>query len=394
MNTSVETPELNLLRGNHQTIIQNKVPSEEPSRLKSIDVFRGAIIVAMILVNAQFSHEESYRQFAHAAWNGWTFADTIYPSFLFIVGVSLTLSTASRVARGQDRSSLLAHALRRSLLIFGFGVVIDYVIFPSHQFLFVGFADHLQLTGVLQKIAICYLVAFNIYLWTGLRGVIIGIIGLNLLYLALLYFYPVPGCGPGSLALSCNFPGYLDEIVVDGFRWEETAFDPNGLGSILPAITSVLFGVLAGMFLQCDRRPQQWLLWLLGAGIILIASGEILSKWVPINKHLWTTSFAVFTAGLAATGLACSIWLVDGRPVRRWFRPLEILGLNAIAAYLISRLVVHVPKVHVAGKSLYADVLAPVASPPKASLLFAALVVAAVYLAVWFMDRRGWHLRL
>ena len=179
MNTSVDTPELNLIRGKHQTIIRNKGPLEEPSRLKSIDVFRGAIIVAMILVNAQFSHEESYRQLAHAAWNGWTFADTIYPSFLFIVGVSLTLSTASRVARGQNRSSLLAHALRRSLLIFGFGVGIDYLIFPSHEFLFVGFADHLQLTGVLQKIAICYLVAFNIYLWTGLRGVIIGIIGLK-----------------------------------------------------------------------------------------------------------------------------------------------------------------------------------------------------------------------
>ena len=347
----------------------------------------------MILVNAQFSHEESYRQFAHAAWNGWTFADTIYPSFLFVVGVSLTLSTASRVARGQNRPSLVAHALRRSLLIFGFGVGIDYLIFPSHEFLFVGFADHLQLTGVLQKIAICYLVAFNIYLWTGLRGVIIGIIGLNLLYLGLLYFYPVPGCGPGSLAVSCNFPGYLDEIVLDGFR-DQPGFDHDGLGAILPAITSVLFGVLAGMFLQCERRPQHWLLWLLGAGIILIAAGEILSKWVPINKQLWTTSFAVFMAGLAATGLACSIWLVDGRPLRRWFRPLEILGLNAIAAYLISRLVVHVPKVHVMGISLYTDVLALVASPPNASLLFAGLVLAAVYLAVWCMDRRGWQLRL
>ena len=141
MNTSADTLELNLIRGNHQTIIQNKGAPEEPSRLKSIDVFRGAIIAAMILVNAQFSREECYRQFAHAAWNGWTFADTIYPSFLFIVGVSLTLSTASRVARGQDRPSLVAHALRRSLLIFGFGVVIDYLVFPSHEFLFVGFAD-------------------------------------------------------------------------------------------------------------------------------------------------------------------------------------------------------------------------------------------------------------
>jgi predicted acyltransferase len=349
----------------------------------------------MILVNAQFSHEESYRQLAHAAWNGWTFADTIFPCFLFIVGVSLTLSTASRVARGEDRTRLLGHALRRSLLIFGCGVVIDYLRVPSREFPFVvGPGSHLQLTGVLQKIAVCYLVAFHIYLWTGLRGVIVGIIGLNVLYLGLLYFYPVPGCGRGSLAVSCNFPGYLDETVLDGFRWDSTAIDPDGLGAILPAITSVLFGVLAGQFLLSERRPRQRLLRLLGGGIVLIAAGELLSTWVPINKQLWTTSFAVFMAGLAATGLACSLWLVDGHPSRRWFRPLEILGLNAVAAYLISRFVANVPKVHVMGNSLYTDVLARVASPPTASLLFAMVVLAAVFLPVWLMDRRGWYLKL
>jgi predicted acyltransferase len=204
----------------------------------------------------------------------------------------------------------------------------------------------------------------------------------------------VPGCGPGSLAVSCNFPGYLDEIVIDGFRWNSTAFDADGVGAILPAITSVLFGVLAGELLRSEQRPRQRLLRLLGGGIVLIASGELLSTWVPINKQLWTTSFAVFMAGLAATGLACSIGLVDGRPLRRWFRPLEIFGVNAVAAYLISRLVANVPRMHVIGKSLYTDVLARAASPPNASLLFAMVVLAAVYVAVWLMDRRGWYLKL
>jgi predicted acyltransferase len=366
-------------------------PLPESTRLKSIDVFRGATIAAMILANAQFSHEESYRQFVHAAWNGWTFADTVFPSFLFIVGVSLTLSTASRGARGEGRTRLLAHALQRSLLIFACGVVIDYLRFPSREFPFVGLQGHLQLTGVLEKIAVCYLVAFNIYLWSGLRGVILGIIGLNLLYLGLLYFYPVPGCGPGSLAVSCNFPGYFDEMVLDGFRWNWSGYDPDGMGSILPAITSVLFGVLAGQLVQSDLRSR--LLGLLAGGITLIALGELLSVWVPINKPLWTPSFAVFMAGVAATALACSIWLVDGRPLPRWFRPLEILGLNAISAYLISRLVANVPRMQVMGKSLYADVLARVASPPNASLLFAMFVLFAVYLSVWFMDRRGWRLK-
>jgi predicted acyltransferase len=367
--------------------------SPASSRLKSIDIFRGVTIVAMILVNAQFSHEESYRQFAHAAWNGWTFADTIFPCFLFIVGVSLTLSTRARTARGEDRTHLIWHALQRSLLIFGAGIVIDYLRVPSREFPFVGFQAHLQLSGVLQKIAVCYLVAFHIYIWTGLRGVIAGIIGLNLLHLGLLYFYPVPGCGPGSLAVSCNFPNYLDEIVLDGFRWNSTAFDPDGVGAILPAITSVLFGVLAGQLLRTDRGSRPRLLCLLGGGIALIAAGELLSTWVPINKQLWTTSFAFFMAGLATTGLAFSIWLVDGRPWHGWLRPLEIFGLNAIAAYLISRLVVNMPRVHILGKSLYTDVLARLTNPQTASLLYAILVLAAVYLVVWLMDRRGWHFK-
>lgn len=364
------------------------------TRLKSIDVFRGATIAAMILVNAQYSREDAYSELAHAEWNGWTFADTIFPCFLFIVGVSLTLSTAARVARGESRARLLGHALRRSLLIFASGVMVDYLRVPAREFPFVGFQDHLQLTGALQEIAICYLAAFAITLGAGLRGAIAGIIGLNLLYLALLYLYPVPGCGPGSLVVSCNFPGYINEIVIGRFRWNSSAYDSNGLGAILPAISSVLFGVLAGEFLQSEGRPRRRLIGLCVAGIALIAGGWLLSIWVPINKQLWTPSFAVFMAGLAATGLACSLWLVDGVSLsRRWFRPLEVLGLNAIAAYLISRVIANLPRVHIMGQSLYTDVLARLTTLPNASLLFAALVLVLVSLAVWSMDRRGWYLK-
>jgi len=368
-------------------------PAVSP-RLASIDVLRGATIIAMILVNAQYSPEDSYPQLVHPAWDGWTFADTIAPCFLFVVGVSLTFSTESRLARGEDRRSLLGHAGRRSALLFICGVVIDYLRVPSRGFPFVGLQPHLQLTGVLQMIAICYLLAFLIYLWTGIRGAIVGIVTLNLLSLGLLYFYPVPGCGAGSLAVGCNFPGYLNEVVVGGFRWNSTAFDPDGVGVILPGTTSVLFGVLAAEFLRSEPRPRQRGIRLLGGGTVLIVLGELLSIWVPINKQLWTTSYAVFMAGVGAMGWACSTWLVDGRPLPGWAKPLQIFGLNAIAAYLISRLIANIPRVHVMGKSLYDDVLLRVASPPNASLLFAIVVVAAVYLVVWLMDRRGWYLKL
>ncbi|HEY3486259.1 MAG TPA: heparan-alpha-glucosaminide N-acetyltransferase domain-containing protein [Ilumatobacteraceae bacterium] len=365
-------------------------------RLGSIDIFRGATIAGMILVNAEFSHEASYRQLAHAAWNGWTFADTIFPCFLFIVGVSLFLSTVARVERGETRGRLLAHAVRRALLLFACGVVVDYLRVPAHEFPFVGVQDHLQLTGVLQKISICYLLAFLIFLWTGLRGVIAAVVGFNLLYLGLLYFYPVPGCGAGSLAVDCNFPGYIDETVLHGFRWNNAGFDPDGLGAILPATTSVLFGVLAGQLLNRSQHdPRQRALLLAVGGLVLIGAGMLLSRWVPINKQLWTTSFAVLMAGFAATGLAIVMWLVDGgKSLRRWLAPLEILGQNAIAAYLLSRLIVNVPRVHLLGKSLHDDLLAHVANPATSSLLFALAVLAMVFVAIWLMDRRGWRLKL
>jgi predicted acyltransferase len=224
--------------------------------------------------------------------------------------------------------------------------------------------------------------------------VVIATVLLNLLYLGLLYFYPVPGCGPGSLIVSCNFPGYLDGVVLDGFRWNSTAFDPDGVGAILPAISSVLFGVLAGQVVRSESRPERRLLPLLGGAIVLIAAGELLAMWIPINKQLWTPSFALVTAGLAATGLACCMGLVDRYPPRSWSRPFEILGRNAIAAYLISRLLANVPRVHVAGKSLYDDILTHLANPANASLVFAMLVAAAVFFAVLLMDRKGWHLKV
>ena len=375
-------------------------PSAAPStlspaspRLKSIDIFRGATIAAMILVNGQFSHEESYRQLAHAAWNGWTFADTIFPCFLFIVGVSLTLSTASRVARGEDRSRLLGHALRRSLLIFACGVVIDYLRVPIREFPFVGLQAHLQLTGVsaedrrLLSRGLPHL-PVDRAAWRDRRD--------HRPQSAVSWpplLLPGARVRPRLTGRKLQLPRLPRrdrarrlQVEQHGLRSRRTGSHPprHHLGPVRRA---------GGTVLLSERRPRQRLLLLLGGGIVLIAAGELLSTWVPINKQLWTTSFAVFMAGLAATGLACSIWLVDGRPLRRWFRPLEILGLNAIAAYLISRLVANVPRVHVMGKSLYTDVLARVASPPNASLLFAMVVLAAVYLAVWLMDRRGWYLK-
>jgi predicted acyltransferase len=367
--------------------------SSSPSaRLKSLDVFRGAAIASMILVNSPGAREDSYTQLLHAPWNGWTFADTIFPCFLFMVGVSLTLSTASRLEHGRNRASLIGHALRRSVLLFACGVFIDLLVFPDRRFPYFAFRDHLQLSGVLQKIAVCYLAAFLIYLWAGWRGALLGIVGLNLIYLGLLFLYPVPGCGAGILTPECSFPAYLNEVVLKGHTWGDT-YDPDGVGAVLPAISSVLFGVLAGVLLRIEPRPPQRLRWLLGAGLGLVGAGVLLAMWIPFNKPLWTTSYAVLMAGLAAICLAASYWLVDVRQWGRWLEPLQIFGMNAVAAYLVSRPADHALRVHVAGRSLYTDICQRVASPANASLLFALVVVMIVYAVVWLMYRRRWFLK-
>jgi predicted acyltransferase len=362
-------------------------------RLKAIDVFRGAAIVGMILVNAQGSREDAYSQFVHAAWNGLTFADTIYPCFLFLVGVALTLSTASRINRGEERGQLLLHAVRRSVLLLACGVLIDNLLFPYRQFPFFAFRDHLQLTGVLQRIALCYLAAFLIYLHGGRRAVILGAVAVNLAYLGLLFFYVVPGCGAGALSPDCNFPGYLDHTMIGRHLWNSPAHDPDGFGALLPGIGTVLLGVIAGEFLWSEVRPQRRIVGLLAGAIGLMAAGALSARWVPINKALWTPSYEFLTGGLAAAFLAGWIWVVDVREWGRGFKVLQIFGVNAVAAYLLSVLAANVLLVHVMGASIYTDILARFTSPPNASLLYAIVVAVLVYAAVWFMGRRGWYLK-
>jgi predicted acyltransferase len=271
-------------------------------------------------------------------------------------------------------------------------VFIDLLIFPYRQFPYFTFRDHVQLSGVLQKIAVCYLASFFIFLWAGWRGVLVGVVGINLLHIGLLYLYPVPGCGAGVLTPECSFPGFVNNRLMDGYT-SGAVYDPDGLGSVLPAVSSVLFGVLAGGVFRLSPRHGKRIQVLLGSGLGLAVAGTMLSSWNPINKSLWTPSYAVFMAGLATSAFAAAYWLVDARQAGRWSKPLEILGLNAIACYLASRPVDHALRVHVAGVSL-PEILQYSASPAMASLLFAVVILGVVYLGAWVMYRRRWFLKL
>jgi predicted acyltransferase len=360
-------------------------------RLLSLDVFRGATIAAMILVNNPGSWSDVYSPLLHAEWHGWTFTDTIFPSFLWIVGVAMTLSIARRIERGDNRIRLLLHVLKRSAILFALG-------------LFLAGYRHFNLAtiripGVLQRIAVCYLIAGAIFLFTKRRGQIAAIVLLCTSYWMLMTLYPVPGCGAGSLTKDCNFARYIDGMALTGHMWSASkVWDPEGIVSTLPAIATVLFGILAGHLLRTKRDEASKTAWMFAGGNALMFVGPFLSQWMPINKSLWTVPFSIFMAGFSMTVFAASYWIVDVQGWRRWARPFEIYGMNAITVFVLSGLIAKESILSkVGGVSVrtlvYTGVFVPLASLKNASLLFAVANVLLLYLVAWIMYRRGWFVK-
>jgi predicted acyltransferase len=356
--------------------------NEKPSRLISLDVFRGLTIAAMNLVNNPGS-EPSYRQLDHAAWNGWTFTDTIFPSFVWIAGLSMTLSFARRVEQGADRGRLFLHTLKRAALIFAVGLFLNgFPYFPIHRW---------RIPGVLQRIAICYLIAGAIFLISRVRGQILWTTFFLVLYAVLMR---------GNYDFDTNFARYVDGLFLHGHMWSHTkTWDPEGVISTLPAVSSALFGVLAGHLVRSKLKPaaKAALLLLSGNGLVLL--GLLLNVWIPINKNLWTASYSVFMAGLASIAFGILYWMIDVQGWKRWSRPFAIYGMNAIAIYALSSMtgrlldVIKVGGVPL-GAVIYTHAFAPLARPINASLLFAIAFVLVMYGAAYVMYRRRWSIRL
>ena len=385
---------------------------ERPGRLISLDVFRGATIAAMILVNDPGSWSHIYPPLEHAEWNGWTPTDLIFPFFLFIVGVSMTLSFASRIARGLTRRALIVHVVRRSVLIFVIGLFLNG--FPDFDF------SSIRIMGVLQRIALCYLVAGLLYLFTFQRepvpqhpaGVRANIrvtaavaIALLIGYWALMTFVPVPGYGAGHLGKDDNLGAYVDRTLMGGHLWSESVtWDPEGLLSTLPAIASLLIGILAGEWLRSDRRAQRKALGLAAAGLALMIAGLLIHPYFPINKNLWTSSFVLFTGGFAMLALAVCYWIIDVRAWRAWTAPFLVFGMNAILAYALAALVSEVSTdfdfLNFHGHEttlhgwIYDKYFVPHASPVNASLAFAIFFVLVIFALLWPFYRGKLFLRI
>jgi len=362
-------------------------PDAAPQRLVSLDAFRGLTIALMVLVNNAGSDRDSYFQLRHSAWHGWTLTDTVFPTFVWIVGVAITLSLGKRIAAGVPKGKLLAQVCRRAAILFGLGLL-------CYAFPHFNLATQ-RILGVLQRIAICFLIASILFLYTSVRGRIGAIAGLLAVYWALMTFAPVPGYGPGRLDVEGNFAHYVDHVVLGSHNYAETKdWDPEGLVSTLPAIATALFGVLAGHLLRLKRSLRERMLWFFAVGIVLLAAGLLWNSWMPINKKIWTDSFCLFMAGLDFVVYAAFAWVVDGFGWRKALKPFVILGMNAIVIYMLSEFAAEILDVFRWKRFLYRTLFAPLASPPNASLLYSLAFVAAMYVAAWVMYRRGWFVRV
>jgi predicted acyltransferase len=388
------------------------------TRLVSLDVLRGLAVAGMILVTDPGTYNAVYRPLLHAQWNGPTPTDMIFPAFLFAVGVAITLSFASRIERGNDRLSLARHVVLRSLVIFFLGVALN------------GFPDYdlhtLRIPGVLQRIALCYLFGASLYLGIGTsasrtvangRGRRIAILAgtaafLLIFYWALIKMVPVPGFGPGRLDSIGNLGAYIDRSLL-GTRhmwlWGLTpgygvTFDPEGLLSTLPAIASLLIGIIAGEWLRADYSNKRKLVLLVGTGFVLVLAGWLLSPLLPLNKKIWTSTFAMFSSGVSMLLCAALYFIVDIKRWRGWTPPALVFGTNAVFAFALSNIVTTLTdRIHVSqlgGSDLtlhewgYRAGFATWLRPVHASLAYALLIVLLNMTLVYPLYRNRIFLRV
>lgn len=370
-------------------------------RLASLDAFRGFTIASMLLVNNPGDWEHLYSQLDHAAWNGWTFTDWIFPFFLFIGGVSMTLSLGRRVDAGDDRLHLLTKLAKRAALIFLIGFLLNLI--PYFHF------DRVRVLGVLQRIALCTLLSAPLVVYCGWRRQLAAVISLFALYSLLMLCVPVPGAD-GVWSLGMLEPGrdtgaFVDRWLLSGHLWVRSkTWDPEGLLSTMPAVASQVLGVLAGRWLASNRGAAEKTVWMLLAGLLFLLLGEMLGVLLmPINKSLWTPSYAVLTTGWALIVFAAFYWLLDANPSAalraaavRWSRPFIIYGMNALFIFTLSGFVAKMAgyiKIAKAGGGetplgalLYAPIKALPLAPENSSLLYALLfngVMFTVACALW-----------
>lgn len=378
------------------------VPPRE--RLLALDVFRGMTIAGMLLVNNPGSWGAIYPPLAHASWHGWTPTDLIFPFFLFIVGITTHLSLAARRERGDDDRALIRQILRRGALIVLCGLLLHaFPFYPSTRF------TELRIPGVLQRIGVVYTFAALLTLRTTLKQQVIILVTLLYGYWFAMTLLPVPG-QEGIGALWLDVPGktlaaWSDRFFLDGHLWRSSkTWDPEGVLSTVPAIGTAMLGVFAGRWIGTRRPLMERLSALFAVGALTMMLGLMWHWSFPINKALWTSSYVLFSGGMAATTLATILWITDEQRVYWWTRPFVIYGVNPIIAFvgsgMMARTLGSLIKVDVNGTPtglqsvVYKEWFTPFLAPRNASLAYAVTFVLVWLGILAVLHRKRIYLKL
>ena len=395
------------------------------SRFAALDVLRGAAVAGMLLVTMPGDWSYTFAELRHADWNGWTLADMVFPASLFSVGVALGLSFERAMADPAARARIWRRVARRAMTLVLLGLVLEatynLAISAGAHFPGRGGFENLRIPGILQRIGVCYALAATLLFGTGRRrragGWRVDVIALVMASLTILLGYwlllaitPVPGFGSGRLDPLGSLPAYIDRrVFTTAHLWPlatavpggPATYDPEGLLSTFPAAADVIFGVLAAEAWR--RRPEQAVACTVAVGLLLIAAGLALDRVFPINKRLWTTSFALFSGGVSALSLAAAAVLVRSSLAARLMTPLSVLGSNAILAFIVATVLSRLSGfawLREGGAQVTAQawgdhiMLRLIPEPYLASFACAVGMLALITLALWPLHRRSIHLRV
>lgn len=402
---------------------------KQSNRLISLDVFRGITIMGMILVNNPGDWGHIYPALAHAEWHGVTPTDLIFPFFLFMVGITTVFSLSRRKESGEDLTKIYLQIIRRTAILFILGLILaSFPFFPLQKYIYT-----IRIPGVLQRIALVYFFTSIIFLKTSIRTQSIIAVTILLLYWAIMTLIPVPGLGYATLDKYTNLGTYIDKLVFgvnhlwikeatillnDGTiihkpisgTWlynpdfmknvkqivEVKSFDPEGLLSTLPAIATALTGVLTGTWIRKKIDENTKVIWMMVVGNFLLLISMFWDMWFPINKGLWTSSYVVYTTGMALIIFSMCYFLIDIQNITWWTKPFLIYGTNAITVFFLSGILgrlMNIIEVSYNGKMislkgyLYKTFFVPYFSPINASLAWA-IVFVVFWLGIMYIFYR------
>lgn len=351
---------------------------ENRKRLVSLDAFRGFTIAAMILVNTPGSWDHVYEPLLHADWHGVTPTDYIFPFFIFIVGVSITLSYGKLLAAGADKKPLIWKTVKRAAIIFALGLLLW--LFPTFDF------SELRIPGVLQRIALVFLACALLYMYTTWKQQAIIGSAILLMYWAAMSWIPVPGIGAGILEPGQNLAAWVDSLLIPGKMWQGT-WDPEGVLSTFPAIVTGISGMLVGRLISAPHLSEEWrMIWLFVGGFVAFAVGTAWGWVFPLNKNLWSSSFVLYTSGLAAMTFAFCYVVMEMCGRIKWAQFGVIFGSNAITAYVLGSILPSLlPSVNQWFNKTFTE---QAGNPQLISLLWALGICVLCYIPIYVLYRK------